>query len=139
MFCGSGFSKAGGRYNLAFPGDKPLREPLLLEASRLRSGRVHFVAFWQQAAIGELYVDSDTLVLPSIYSETWELVVNEAMQFGFPCIVRDRVGFGPDLVIFDVTRQMLTHGAAGELGGQFSKNGDDGDGRTPPGACQAPR
>ena len=41
---------------------------------------------------------ADMLVLPSLYTETWGLVMNEAMQFGVPCIVSDRVGCGPDLI-----------------------------------------
>ena len=39
------------------------------------------------------------LVLPSDGGETWGLVVNEAMACARPCIVSDRVGCGPDLVI----------------------------------------
>ena len=35
---------------------------------------------------------------PTYYTETWGLVMNEAMQFGVPCIVSDRVGCGPDLI-----------------------------------------
>ena len=38
------------------------------------------------------------MVLPSAYQETWGLVVNEAMNFGCPVIVSDRVGCAPDLV-----------------------------------------
>ena len=46
-----------------------------------------------------LRVASDALVLPSDGGETWGLVVNEAMACARPCIVSDRVGCGPDLVI----------------------------------------
>jgi len=38
------------------------------------------------------------MVLPS-QSETWGLVVNEAMNLECPVIVTDHVGCGPDLVI----------------------------------------
>ena len=46
-----------------------------------------------------LRVASDALVLPSDGGETWGLVVNEAMACARPCIVSDKVGCGPDLVI----------------------------------------
>lgn len=44
------------------------------------------------------YVMADLFVLPSGEGETWGLVVNEAMCFGLPVIVSDRVGCGPDLI-----------------------------------------
>jgi glycosyltransferase involved in cell wall biosynthesis len=37
-------------------------------------------------------------VLFSAYNETWGLVVNEAMNFGLPVLVSDKVGSGTDLV-----------------------------------------
>ena len=37
-------------------------------------------------------------MLPSATYETWGLVVNEAMNFGLPVVVSDRVGCGKDLV-----------------------------------------
>jgi glycosyltransferase involved in cell wall biosynthesis len=40
----------------------------------------------------------DIFVLPSKLHETWGLVVNEAMNFGLPVIVSDKVGCGEDLV-----------------------------------------
>ncbi len=43
------------------------------------------------------YTMADVLVLPSL-SETWGFVLNEAMEFGCPLVVSDRVGAGPDLV-----------------------------------------
>ena len=112
----SQLAEVGGRQvHLAFLGDGPLRQSLALEASRVAPGRVHFIGFRQQEAIGEVYADADMLVLPSLYSETWGLVVNEAMQFGLPCIVSDRVGCGPDLVVAGLTGHVFPHGDAGAL------------------------
>lgn len=54
--------------------------------------------FLNQSEIGRAYAAADVLVLPSDWGETWGLVVNEAMLFGRPAIVSDRVGCGPDLV-----------------------------------------
>ena len=60
---------------------------------------VRFTGFLNQSQIIKAYVAADALVLPSDGGETWGLVVNEAMACARPCIVSDRVGCGPDLVI----------------------------------------
>lgn len=60
---------------------------------------IRFTGFLNQSQITKAYVVSDALVLPSDGGETWGLVVNEAMACARPCIVSDRVGCGPDLVI----------------------------------------
>jgi glycosyltransferase involved in cell wall biosynthesis len=77
-------------------GDGPLRarcEDLVRE----RKVPIRFAGFLNQSQITKAYVVSDALVVPS--EETWGLVVNEAMACARPCIVSDRVGCGPDLVI----------------------------------------
>ncbi|HEY6763817.1 MAG TPA: glycosyltransferase family 4 protein [Candidatus Sulfotelmatobacter sp.] len=66
---------------------------------RQRRIPVRFTGFLNQSQITKAYVVSDALVLPSDGGETWGLVVNEAMACARPCIVSDRVGCGPDLVI----------------------------------------
>jgi glycosyltransferase involved in cell wall biosynthesis len=66
---------------------------------RERSAPIRFIGFLNQSQITKAYVASDALVLPSDGGETWGLVVNEAMACARPCIVSDRVGCGPDLVI----------------------------------------
>ena len=79
-------------------GDGPLRaecEDLVRE----RRVPIRFTGFLNQSQMTEAYVVSDALVLPSDGGETWGLVVNEAMACARPCIVSDRVGCGPDLVI----------------------------------------
>ena len=79
-------------------GDGPLRvacEALVREQNL----PIRFAGFLNQSKITEAYVASDALALPSDGGETWGLVVNEAMACGRPCIVSDRVGCGPDLVI----------------------------------------
>ena len=43
-----------------------------------------FAGFLNQTEISKAYVAADVLVLPSDYSETWGLVVNEAMASGLP-------------------------------------------------------
>ena len=83
-------------------GDGPLR-PECERLVRERNIPIRFTGFLNQSQIIGAYVVSDTLVLPSDGGETWGLVVNEAMACSRPCIVSDRVGCGPDLVIPRVT------------------------------------
>ena len=61
--------------------------------------RVIFVGFQNQSALSSFYHASDLLALPSRHSETWGLVVNEAMHHGLPVVVSEAVGSKLDLVV----------------------------------------
>src|SRR5207244_10302549 len=77
-------------------GSGPLDDACRTEAER--SGVcVAPAGFLDQAALGRAYAAADCLVLPS-RSETWGLVVNEALATGLPAIVSRGVGCAPDLV-----------------------------------------
>jgi glycosyltransferase involved in cell wall biosynthesis len=81
---------------LLFVGDGSMRDSLTT-LSREKSVDARFAGFLNQSEIGATYAAADVFVLPSAH-EPWGLVVNEAMNFGLPIIVSDRVGCGPDLV-----------------------------------------
>lgn len=69
-----------------------------LEATaRDRALPVSWTGFLNQSELPAAYAAADLLVLPS-HSESWGLVVNEAMACGLPAIVSDAVGCAPDLV-----------------------------------------
>ena len=59
---------------------------------------VTFAGFLNQNEVTRAYAVSDCLILAS-ESETWGLVVNEAMASGLPAIVSDVCGCVPDLII----------------------------------------
>jgi glycosyltransferase involved in cell wall biosynthesis len=59
---------------------------------------VSFTSFLNQKEIVESYIAADCLVLASD-TETWGLVVNEAMVCGLPAIVSDACGCVPDLIV----------------------------------------
>jgi glycosyltransferase involved in cell wall biosynthesis len=80
-----------------FMGDGELKETLEELAHRCLPQRVRFLGFRSQDQMADVYADADILVLPS-EGETWGLVVNEALMFGVPCVVSDRVGCAPDLI-----------------------------------------
>ncbi|MBE2223377.1 MAG: glycosyltransferase family 4 protein, partial [Anaerolineae bacterium] len=68
-----------------------------------------------QSALSPYYHAADLLVLPSRYSETWGLVVNEALHHGLPCVVSDRVGCAPDLIDCGNTGEIFPHDDAEQL------------------------
>ncbi len=105
----------GRRVRLLVVGDGTLRNELQSLADQVAPQRVHFLGFKQQCEMGELFAASDMLVLPSAFGETWGLVVNEAMQFGLPCIVSDRVGCGLDLIHNDKTGRVFCSGNIADL------------------------
>jgi glycosyltransferase involved in cell wall biosynthesis len=59
---------------------------------------VRIAGFLNQSELPAAYTAADMLVLPSVRHETWGLVVNEAMNFGLPLVVSDKVGCARDLV-----------------------------------------
>lgn len=77
-------------------GDGPLLNQCRAAASA-SGAPVAFAGFMNQAEIVSAYRASAVLVVTS-ESETWGLVVNEAMTCGRPVIVSDQVGCWPDLV-----------------------------------------
>ena len=81
-------------------GDGPLRSQLEERANRPDlKGRVEFAGFKNQQELPAYLVGADCLVLPSDGTETWGLIVNEAMACGTPAIVSDACGCEPDLIV----------------------------------------
>ncbi len=61
------------------------------------NSNIQFVGFIENNKLGEIYQQHDIFILPSV-SETWGLVVEEALYWGLPVIVSSRVGSGEDMV-----------------------------------------
>lgn len=101
--------------HLLFVGDGVLRKELENYCEKNNLKNVHFVGFKNQTELPEYYVISDVLVLPSGEGETWGLVVNEAMCFGLPIIVSNRVGCGPDLIKNGENGYIFSFGDVSEL------------------------
>jgi glycosyltransferase involved in cell wall biosynthesis len=85
------------RVKLVIVGDGPLKDEVLKEAEKAIPGQLVFQGFVNQSQLGRYYRAADVFTHPS-NSETWGLVVNEAMQFGMPSIVSDGTGCRLDLV-----------------------------------------
>jgi glycosyltransferase involved in cell wall biosynthesis len=65
--------------------------------------------FLDQNQIAAAYAAADVFCLFSSHAETWGLVVNEAMTFGLPVVVSDRVGAATDLVREGVNGYVVSH------------------------------
>jgi glycosyltransferase involved in cell wall biosynthesis len=83
---------------LLIAGDGPLRADAQRMVAALHVPDVHFAGFLNQRELPNAYAAADVFVLPSNLHETWGLVVNEAMNFGLPVVVTDKVGCATDLV-----------------------------------------
>ena len=78
-------------------GDGPQRNALQRQAANLGLNRqIRFPGFVEPCDINRWYALSDLFVLPS--SETWGVVVFEAIAAGLPVIVSNEVGCHPDAV-----------------------------------------
>ena len=109
----------GARLMGLMVGDGPLRAACEDEAKRL-DAPIRFAGFLNQSEISQAYAAADALVLPSDGGETWGLVVNEAMASGRPCLVSDRVGCGPDLIVPGETGEIFPLGNTQRLASLLS-------------------
>jgi len=82
---------------LVFAGDGDCRPELERRAKRILQGKICFTGFVHREDLAALYALSETLLLPT-HSDTWGLVVNEAMACGLPIVVTSVAGCAADLV-----------------------------------------
>ncbi len=107
--------RAGQPCWLLIAGDGQLRGDVEAAIARLQAPGVRLAGFLNQTELPAAYVASDIFVLPSKLHETWGLVVNEAMNFGLPVIVSDKVGCGEDLVERGGNGFIVRHDSVDEL------------------------
>ena len=103
----------GKQISLLVAGAGPLEADCRAEAERL-GVRAVWAGFLNQSEIVRAFAVADCLVLPS-ESETWGLAVNEALAVGLPCIVSDRVGCAPDLIVPGKTGKVFPMGDVSAL------------------------
>jgi glycosyltransferase involved in cell wall biosynthesis len=82
---------------LVFVGDGAVRAQLELQAASVAPGVVQFAGFAQREQLAIYYALAEMVILPT-YTDTWGLVVNEAMACGLPVIVSQIAGCAADLV-----------------------------------------
>jgi glycosyltransferase involved in cell wall biosynthesis len=96
---------------VVFLGSGELRETLQELAQSLPSIKAVFLGFQNQTLLSRYYHAADMLILPSQHSETWGLVVNEALHHGLPCVLSEGVGCAPDLIDPGVTGGIFETGS----------------------------
>ena len=82
---------------LMFVGDGPCRPELERQATSTVSGQIKFTGFTHRDQLAKYYALAEVLVLPT-HTDTWGLVVNEAMACGLPIILSRVAGCASDLV-----------------------------------------
>lgn len=82
---------------LVFAGDGVSRKELMQRGEQISPGSICFPGFAQREDLAAYYALAEALVLPT-HSDTWGLVVNEAMACGLPIIVTNVAGCAADLV-----------------------------------------
>jgi glycosyltransferase involved in cell wall biosynthesis len=100
--------------SLVIVGDGPLRHSLQLRASRLMQGSVKITGFVQRDELAAYYALAEMFVFPT-YTDTWGLVVNEAMACGLPIIASSAAGCVADLVIDGWNGRVIKPGHISEL------------------------
>lgn len=82
---------------LVFVGDGPSRQNLERQAAEFSVDKVQFAGFAHREQLASYYALAEMLILPT-YTDTWGLVVNEAMACGLPVVVSQAAGCIRDLV-----------------------------------------
>lgn len=82
---------------LVFVGDGAARHALEAESVGVKPGTIKFAGFAQREQLASYYALAEMLILPT-HTDTWGLVVNEAMACGLPVILSQTAGCGADLV-----------------------------------------
>jgi glycosyltransferase involved in cell wall biosynthesis len=85
------------RVGLVFVGDGVARPALEAQAAVISPGMIRFCGFAQQEHLATYYALAEVLILPT-YTDTWGLVVNEAMACGLPVVLSRVAGCAPDLI-----------------------------------------
>lgn len=85
------------KIGLVFVGDGTSRKDLEVQGRKIDPGVVCFPGFVHREDLVGFYALAEALVLPT-HSDTWGLVVNEAMACGLPGIVSNVAGCSADLI-----------------------------------------
>jgi glycosyltransferase involved in cell wall biosynthesis len=85
-------------WDLVLVGGGSDHDVLMQQARDLNVPGIHFLPFLSPEEVVVLYARAQCVVLPSVYGETWGLVINEAMACGCPVLVSGECGCAQTLV-----------------------------------------
>jgi glycosyltransferase involved in cell wall biosynthesis len=107
--------RASHQCTLVVVGAGPCEEEMRDFVKRFGIPNVVFAGFLNQSEVSQAYSVADVFVLASGWDETWGVVVNEAMNFGLPVVVSDKVGCAVDLVAHGENGYVFPHDRPDEL------------------------
>ncbi|MCI5157710.1 MAG: glycosyltransferase [Candidatus Electrothrix sp. AUS1_2] len=105
--------ESGIPVHVVYVGSGPLRDALQQQGIKL-GVPCTLAGFKNQTELPALYACADVFALPSS-SETWGMVVNEAMACSTPAVVSDAAGCAPDMIVQGETGAVFPVGNAGQL------------------------
>ena len=111
---------------LVFVGDGVARSRLQQYAAAIAPGSVQFLGFAHREQLAGCYGLADALVFPT-HTDTWGLVVNEALASGLPVISSRAAGCVADLVEDGWNGRVLSAGNVGELAVAMNQLADDAE------------
>jgi glycosyltransferase involved in cell wall biosynthesis len=114
---------------LVFVGDGPARTALHQRAAAISPGAIHFAGFKQREHLATYYALADVLVFPT-YTDTWGLVVNEAMACGLPVISSSAAGCVADLIESGWNGRVVASGEIGQLASAMNELARNAEMRT---------
>jgi glycosyltransferase involved in cell wall biosynthesis len=109
---------------LVFAGDGAERKRLEAESRLIAPAEIRFTGFIQRDQIASYYALADMLILPT-YTDTWGLVVNEAMACGLPVLVSRAAGCVADLVPDQWNGAVLPAADVAQLSAAMQRLGND--------------
>jgi glycosyltransferase involved in cell wall biosynthesis len=99
---------------LVFAGEGAARAEMERRAAAIMPGTIHFPGFAQREQLPSYYALAEMLVFPT-HSDTWGLVVNEAMACDLPVIATSAAGCAADLVHDGWNGRVIQAGDVGQL------------------------
>jgi glycosyltransferase involved in cell wall biosynthesis len=126
--------RADHRCALLFVGTGECEDELRGFVERHAIPDVVFAGFINQSQISRAYAASDVFAASGC-DETWGLAVNEAMNFGLPVVVSDKVGCAADLVAHGENGYVFRYARSDELAGYLALLVDDSSRREIFGRC----
>lgn len=99
---------------MVFAGDGAARRQLEAQALAIAPGVIRFAGFTHREQLPAYYALADALILPT-HTDTWGLVVNEAMACSLPVVVSRVAGCAADLVRDHWNGFLVSPGGVSEL------------------------
>ncbi len=122
------------QFGVVFVGSGPAEHDLRRRAEAISPGTVCFPGFVQREQLAVFYALADILVFPT-HTDTWGLVVNEAMACGLPIICSSVAGCAADLVEDGVNGRIVPSREVGQLASAMERLATDSVLRDRMGSC----